>query len=107
MKGMSGEVAPFFTALHSTPPKVATSRLLNTADRDLGALLSQAEESEVEEVLALLSPAKRDRLVDEIARMRHVRLPAETIARIARHLARHLEGDRPLGPASRYFKPIT
>lgn len=101
------ELEPFFSVLRSTPAKIATSRLLNTADRDLGAILRYAEEAEVGEVLALLSEAKRERIVVEIERMRRVRLPPETIGRIARHLAAHLGGDRPLGPASRYFKPIT
>jgi hypothetical protein len=99
------EVEPFFAALRATPPKIASSRLLNTADRDLGALLRHATEEEVAEVLAFLSPAKRDRIEDEISRMRRVKLPPETIGRIARHLAAHLSGDHPLGPASRYFKP--
>ena len=101
------ELEPFFSALRSTPAKLATSRLLNTADRDLGAILRYAEASELEEVLALLSPAKRDRIQSEVERMRRVRLPSETIGRIARHLAAHLQSDRPLGPASRYFKPAT
>ena len=101
------ELEPFFLALRSTPAKIATSRLLNTADRDLGAVLRHAEAGERQEVLVLLSAAKRDRILAEIERMRHVRLPPETIGRIARHLAAHLEGDRPLGPASRYFKPAT
>ena len=101
------ELEPFFAALRSTPAKIATSRLLNTADRDLGALLNKASDEEVAEVLAFLSEAKRGRIVAEIARMRRVRLPPETIGRIARHLARHLSGDQPLGPASRYFKPAT
>ena len=101
------ELEPFFTVLRSTPAKIATSRLLNTTDRDLGALLRYADEAEVQEVLALLSEAKRKRIVAEIGRMRRVRLPPETIGRIARHLAAHIGGDRPLGPASRYFKPAT
>ena len=101
------ELEPFFAALRSTPATIATSRLLNTADRDLGAILRYAEDGELREVLALLSDAKRERIVAEIARMRRVRLPPETIGRIARHLAAHLGGDRPLGPASRYFKPAT
>ena len=101
------ELEPFFTALRSTPAKTATSRLLNTADRDLGAILRYADEAEVQEVLAFLSAAKRERIVAEIGRMRHVRLPPETIGRIARHLAAHLGGERPLGPASRYFKRAT
>ena len=101
------ELEPFFAALRATPAKTATSRLLNTADRDLGALLRYAEESEVQEVLVLLSEAKRERIVAEIGRMRRVHLPPETIGRIARHLAAHLGGDRSLGPASRYFKPAT
>jgi len=101
------DLEPFFAALRATPPKIATSRLLNTADRDLGALLRHADENEVQEVLALLSAAKRERIIAEIARMRRVRLPPATIDRIARHLAEHLSGDRPLGPASRYFKPAT
>jgi hypothetical protein len=37
--------------------------------------------------------------------MQHVRLGPETITRIADHLEAHLTGSRPLGPASRYFKP--
>ncbi len=101
------ELEPFFAALRRTPATIATSRLLNTADRDLGALLRHAEEEEIQEVLAFLSPAKRGRIVAEIERMRRVRLPPETVGYIARHLARHLEGDQPLGPASRYFKPAT
>ncbi|MFZ4616916.1 MAG: hypothetical protein ACOYM2_12075 [Rectinemataceae bacterium] len=80
---------------------------MNTADRDLGALLRYAEDTEVSEVLAFLSETKRERLVAEIARMQRVRLPLETIAVIARYLARHIEGDRPLGPVTRYFKPAT
>jgi hypothetical protein len=101
------ELEPFFAALRSSPAKIATSRLLNTADRDLGALLRYAADEEVREVLGFLSEAKRERIVAEIGRMRRVRLPPETIGRIARHLARHLTEERPLGPASRYFKPAT
>ena len=101
------ELEPFFAALRATPAKIATARLLNTADRDLGALLRHAEEGEVQEVLALLSEAKRERIIAEISRMHRVRLPPATIGRIARHLAAHLSGDKPLGPASRYFKPAT
>jgi hypothetical protein len=104
---MMKELEPFFAALRSTPATIAQSRLLNTADRDLGALLRHAEKVEVQEVLAFLGDAKRARIIDEISRMRRVRLPPETIERIANHLATHLSGDRPLGPASRYFKPST
>jgi hypothetical protein len=37
--------------------------------------------------------------------MRHTRLAADTVSLIASHLIEHLAADRPLGPASRYFKP--
>lgn len=98
-------IDPFWEALRGTERRQAQSRLLNTADRDLAALLSAAGDSEREEVFALLSPTKTARLKDELLRMAHVKLAPETLGRIARHLAAHVSGDRSLGPASRYFKP--
>lgn len=98
-------IAAFLEALRAAPPKLAQSRLLNTADRDLAALLSAAGEEERAEVLAHVGAAKAKRVREELVRMGHVRLPPETIARIAAHLAAHVGGDKPLGPASRYFRP--
>jgi hypothetical protein len=95
----------FLEALKGAPPNQAQSRLLNTADRDLAALLFQLEEGERSPVYAAVSPAKAERLRSELLRMRHVRLNAETVSRIAEHLIEHLAADRPLGPASRYFRP--
>jgi hypothetical protein len=93
--------------LRSTARPIAQSRLLNTADRDVAAVLSAAQPPEREEVLSLMGPAKRRRIEEELERMTHVRLPPETIDRLARHLAAHLAADKPLGPGSRYFKPVS
>ncbi|MBL8967844.1 MAG: hypothetical protein JNG85_12630 [Spirochaetaceae bacterium] len=100
-------IAAFMEALRSAPPKLAQSRLLNTADRDLAALLAVADEASRAEILGFLGPAKSRRVSEELQRMSHVRLPPETVERLARHLAAHVTGDRPLGPASRYFRPHT
>lgn len=89
----------FFEAVRSAPRATAQSRLLATADRDLAAVLSVACAEDLALVLALVGPAKKKRLEEEIARMRHVRLSPAT------HLSVHVSGDKPLGPASRYFKP--
>ena len=97
----------FLEVLRATPALRAQSRLLNTADRDLAALLFPLEESEREAVYASVGPAKAARLRSELVRMGHVRLDADTVSRIAAHLAEHLRADRPLGPISRYFKPHT
>jgi len=96
---------PFLEALRAGPAATAQARLLNTADRDLAVVLWALEEEERAEVYASVGRAKAERLADEVARMGHVRLPPETVAVVARHLAAHISGERPLGPASRYFKP--
>jgi hypothetical protein len=95
----------FLETLRATPIVRAQARLLNTADRDIAALLFHLEESERALVFSIVGETKADRLRDELVRMRHVRLGPETVARIADHLREHLSADRPLGPASRYFKP--
>jgi len=97
---------PFLEAVRANPPAVAQSRLLNTADRDLAVVLSALELAERDEILAKVGKAKAARLADELVRMEHVRLPPETIGAVTRHLCEHISGDRPLGPASRYFKPV-
>jgi len=96
---------PFLETLRAGPAAAVQTRLLNTADRDLAVVLSALDEAERSEVLAAVGSAKATRLSDELKRMEHVRLPPETIEAVALHLAAHLSGDRPLGPASRYFKP--
>lgn len=95
----------FLEVLRATPPLRAQSRLLNTADRDLAALLFPLEEEERDRVYGSVGPAKAERLRSELVRMGHVRLDGDTVSRIAEHLAEHLRADRPLGPASRYFRP--
>jgi hypothetical protein len=95
----------FLEALRGTPAAQAQGRLLNTADRDLAALLFHLEEEERGQVYRLVSPAKAEKLRSELERMRHVRLDAETVGRIAAHLSEHLAADRPLGRASRYLRP--
>jgi hypothetical protein len=95
----------FIEVLESTPPLRAQARLLNTADRDLAALLFPLEEAEREVVYRVVGPAKAERLRSELVRMGHVRLDAETVSRIAAHLSEHLRSERPLGPISRYFRP--
>jgi hypothetical protein len=95
----------FLKALEATPAVRAQTRLLNTADRDIAALLFHLEEEERGIVYGAVGAAKADKLRAELVRMRHVRLGAETVARIAEHLAEHLRADRPLGPASRFFRP--
>lgn len=87
-------IAPFWDALRGTERRQAQSRLLNTSDRDLAALLSVAGAAEREEVFALLSPTKTNRLKDELLRMAHVKLAPETLGRIAGHLAAHVAGER-------------
>ncbi len=95
----------FLDALRRAPANRAQERLLNTADRDLAALLFHLTEDERAEAYALVSRAKAEGLRAELVRMRHVRLGPETVSRIASHLIEHLSADRPLGPASRYFRP--
>ena len=98
-------VLKFLEVLRATPAHRAQARLLNTADRDLAALLFHLEEVEREVVYSSVSSAKAERLRSELVRMRHVRLDAETVSRIADHLSEHLSADSPLGPASRFFRP--
>jgi NADPH-dependent 2,4-dienoyl-CoA reductase/sulfur reductase-like enzyme len=95
----------FLEAARAAPKNLAQSRLLNTADRDLGALLFPLTEEERAYIYALVGPAKTEKLYGEVQRMRHVRLSGDTVGRIAAHIISHLSGDRPLGPASRYFRP--
>lgn len=95
----------FLEAACGAPPVIAQARLLNTADRDLAALLFPLEEEERERIYRIVGKGKTSRLKPEVERMRHVRLAAETVGRIASHLEAHLRAERPLGPASRYFKP--
>ncbi len=97
----------FIDALASTPAVRAQNRLLNTADRDLAAVLYPLEEGERDPVYLAVGSAKAARLRSELARMGHVRLDGEIVSRIAAHLAEHLSAERPLAPASRYFKPKT
>jgi hypothetical protein len=96
----------FIAALESTPDAIAQSRLLNTKDRDIAAILAVCSDEEREGILVRVGPGKAQRLRGEITRMRHVRLDADTIARIADHLVSHLKSERPLGPASRFFRPV-
>ena len=95
----------FIEVLLATPAARAQARLLNTADRDLGALLFPLSVAERESVYRLVGSAKADKLRSELVRMRHVRLDADTVSRIAAHLSEHLRAERPLGPISRYFRP--
>lgn len=95
----------FLEALRATPANRAQDRLLNTADRDLAALLFPLQEDERAQVYRVVSPAKAERLRSELLRMAHVRLDGETVSRIASHMTAHLSSDKPLPPASRYFKP--
>jgi hypothetical protein len=95
----------FLEALRATPTLRAQARLLNTADRDLAALLFTLEEEERDPVYRAVGPSKAGRLRSELVRMGHVRLDADTVSRIAAHMKEHLSADRPLGPASRYFRP--
>jgi hypothetical protein len=105
MKADKEAAHPLIEAIRGASPALAQSRLLNTTDRDLAAVLHSLSEEERAEVLALVGPAKSARLNDELERMEHVRLSPETIRTIAGHLAAHVSGERPLGPASRFFKP--
>jgi hypothetical protein len=95
----------FLKALEGTPELRAQARLLNTADRDIAAVLFQLEEGEREPVYMSVGQVKAEKIRSELARMRHVRLGPETVGRIAEHLVRHLSADKPLGPVSRYFRP--
>jgi hypothetical protein len=105
MKTARESAQEFIEVLKATPPLRAQSRLLNTADRDMAALLFHLEEEERALVYGAVGAAKAERLRAELVRMRHVRLGADTVARIAEHIALHLSADRPLGPASRFFRP--
>lgn len=98
-------IAELMATIHSVSPTRAQSRLLNTKDRDIAAVLYAASESDRAEVYSIVGLAKRDRIRGEIERMRHVRLGAETISIIAAHLCAHIAGERPIGSASRYFRP--
>lgn len=95
----------FLESLRATPANRAQDRLLNTADRDLAALLFPLKEEERDQVYRIVSPAKAERLRSELVRMVHVRLDGEIVSRIATHMTAHLSADKPLPPASRYFKP--
>jgi len=95
----------FLDVLESTPPLRAQSRLLNTADRDLAALLFQLREDERDPIYRAVGRAKAERLRAELVRMGHVHLEVDIVARIAAHLSEHLRAARPLGPISRYFRP--
>ncbi len=95
----------FLDAFEGTSPRRAQSRLLNTADRDLAALLYQLKEDERSRIYGAVGRGKAERLRSELVRMAHVRLDADTVSRIAAHLSEHLRSDRPLGPISRYFRP--
>jgi hypothetical protein len=95
----------FIGVLEATPLLRAQARLLNTADRDLAALLFPLAEAERDRVYRVVGPVKAERLRSELVRMGHVRLDAETVSQIAAHLSEHLRGERPLGPISRYFRP--
>jgi hypothetical protein len=105
MKTARDAALPFIEALRTCPPSRAQSRLLNTADRDLGAVLFPLAADERELVYRIVGPAKASRLRAEVERMARVRLVPDTVSRIASHLIEHLAADRPLGPASRYFRP--
>jgi hypothetical protein len=105
MKTARDAALGFLDALRATPAKRAQDRLLNTANRDLAAVLFQLAEEERDLVYRAVSPAKEESLRAELLRMGHVRLDVETVSRIAEHLAAHLSADRPLGPASRFFRP--
>lgn len=95
----------FREAALRAPRLLAQTRLLNTADRDLAALLFPLEEEERRAIYDLVGRGKAERLKGEVERMRHVRLGPETLARIATHLEAHLRSERALGPASRFFRP--
>jgi len=85
----------FLDAVQGAPAVIAQSRLLNTADRDLAALLFHLEEGERDLVYRIVGRAKAERLRSELVRMRHVKLGPETVSRIASHLEAHLKGERP------------
>lgn len=95
----------FLEAVREAPAARAQTRLLNTANRDLAAVLYPLGEEERGQVYRVVSPAKAEGLRAELVRMGHVRLDADTVSRIAAHLTEHLLAERPLGPASRYFRP--
>jgi hypothetical protein len=95
----------FLEVLSATPALRAQARMLNTADRDLAALLFPLEEGERDPMYRAVGPVKAERLRSELVRMGHVRLDGDTVSRIAAHLSEHLRAERPLGPASRYFRP--
>jgi hypothetical protein len=96
---------PLLAATRQADRATAQARLLCSSDRDLAVALWPLEEAERAELLELVGAAKARRLSDELERMEHVRLPPETVGAVALHLAAHISGDRPLGPASRYYKP--
>jgi hypothetical protein len=95
----------FLKVFAATPAVQAQARLLNTADRDLAALLFPLAEEERGPVFRAVGRIKAERLRSELVRMGHVRLDADTVSRIAAHLSEHLSADRPLPPISRYFRP--
>lgn len=95
----------FLRAIRDNPPPRVQARLLAATDRDLAAVLSALPKEDRELVLSRIGPAKRKRVEEGIERMRLVRLPPDQMDRIALHLTAHIEGDRPSGPASAYFRP--
>ncbi len=95
----------FLEAFRSVPLLQAQNRLLSASDRDLSTILYALSSDERVEVLAAVGPVKADRLRDSIQNMGHVFLDPDTIAALSHHLALHLTGDHPLGPASRYYRP--
>ena len=98
-------IARFMDTVRSVRPTQAQSRLLNTKDRDLAAVLFSANELDRGEIYALVGEAKAARLRLELDHMGHVHLDPETVDRISSHLCDHIVSEHPLGSASRYFRP--
>lgn len=105
MAGLSYPLARFLEVVRDFPAERVQARLLSASDRDLSAVLAALRPPDREAVLVRIGPAKRTRVEEGIDRMRFVRLAAGQADRIAAHLASHIEGDTPLGPASSHFRP--
>lgn len=99
-------VAGFMARIRETPRELVQNRLLNTANRDVGAILSVCCEEDREFIFSLVGATKAVYLKEEIPRMRIVKLDLKMLTHIVEHLAEHLTSDKPLKPATRFFRPV-
>jgi len=92
-------------ALVSRLPDVQIqNRLMATTDRDLALSLSGMEHSDERQILARLSPAKADRVREELALTERRRVDEEHVVHALGVLIGSLEGRR-IQPRHSYVRP--